>query len=259
MHVNYLFFQSTSLRLGSSSCSTCSTPTDRSLARGLLDINNVLVAVGLGRRAPAQLNSSSSSSSTTTIPKSMFRSTSETKTKTSFSSSSSANTTPSPLTKKQHKRTFSSPIEKTHAPFDISPTLACRARPCYSPVRPDSLIIPTIPPPPSASPTRTIIDRYSDPEVLDRHFTLRNRTRAITSTPEEDERTTDDDHDTFYSAQSSELSTPMIQPARSSHRSHILDIDTDEQRQHQTNVLPPEIDEKRTYVSPDALERTFLS
>lgn len=41
----------------------------------------------------------------------------------------------------------------------------------------------------------------------------------------------------------------MIQARHPSSRSHILDIVTDEQRQHQTEILPPEIDEKQTFLS----------
>jgi hypothetical protein len=41
-------------------------------------------------------------------------------------------------------------------------------------------------------------------------------------------------------------------------RSHILDIETDEQRKHQTKVLPPKIDGKKTHVSQHTLERDFL-
>ena len=100
-------------------------------------------------------------------------------------------------------------------------------------------------------------NRHSDPELLDRHFSLRSRSRTITSTPEEDEHLAADDYDTFYSPQTSELSTPSTQSRL--HRFHLLDIETEDQRKHQTKVLPPKIDDKRTYASQDTLERDFAS
>jgi hypothetical protein len=274
--------------IGSSSSSTCSTPNDRSLARAIFDINTVLVAIGLGRYVPTQLNCSpllsstpsSNSSSTATIPKISFHqtippSTSETKTKYKPTPSSSAHTTPSPSPKKQHKRTCSSPITSTISPIDGSPTMGYRARPFYSPVRPNSLVLPAIPPPPpppppptSESSSRRTHYHHSDPELADRHVSPGNRSIKISSTPEEDVRMTDDDCDRFYSAQSSEISTPMVQPLSLSskmsnsqpqlNRSHILDIETDEQIKHQTKVLPPKIDGKKTHVSQHTLERDFL-
>jgi hypothetical protein len=243
----------------------------------------VLVSIGLGRRIPAQLNSSqpdsstpsSASSSSTTISKTplhptILRSTSEMKTKQKSSPSSSTNTSPSPLTKKQHKRTCSSPIANTVTRMDGSPKIGYRARPCYSPVRPNSLILnPIPPPPPPSSPPRMTSNSHSDPQLVNRHFGRGKQSTKITSTPEEeDEQMTDDDYDKFYSAQSSKLTTPMVQTLSSSSNmsssepqlnfSYILDIDTEEQITHQTKVLPPETDRKKRYVSQDALERDFL-
>lgn len=236
----------------------------------------MLVVIGLGRHVPAQLSRSplisstpsSTSSSTATIPKMSFhetipRSTSETKTKYKPTPSTSAHTTPSPSPKKQHKRTCSSPITST-----VSPTMGYRARPCYSPVRPTTLVLPAIPPPPLQSSSRRTHYYRSDPQLADRHASLRNRSTTITSTPEEDVQMTEDDYDRFYSAQSSEISTPMVQPLSLSskisnsqpqlNRSHILDIETEEQSKHRTKVLPPKIDGKKTYVSRHILERDFL-
>ena len=264
--------------LGSSPSSTCSTPNDRSLARGIFDINTVLVAIGLGRHAPAPANCSplisstpsSNSSSTATIPKmpshqTVPRSISETKTKYKPTPSTSAHTTPSSSPKKQHKRTCSSPITSS-----TSPTAGYRSRPCYSPVRPNTLVLPAIPPPPpplNSSSRKTPYHR-SDPELTHRHLSSRYRSTTITSTPEEDGQVTDDEYDRFYSAQSSELSTPMVQPLSLSAKisnsqpqlncSHILDIETEEQKKHQTKVLPPETDGNKTNVSHHILEREFL-
>jgi len=244
-------------------------------------MSTVLVAIGLGRRIPAELNSpklnsstpSSASSSTTTISKAPLhrtfpRSTSEIKTKQKSSPSSSANTTPSPSTKRQHRRNSSSPITDIVAQTDGSPYSGYRARPCYSPVRPNSLVFSAIPPPPPSSSSRMTNSRNSDPQLVDRLFGYRNQSRKITSTPEEDEQMTDDDYDKFSSAQSSKAFTPMIQPLSSSSNksnsqpqlnySYILDIDTEEQRKHQTKILPPETDKNNTHISPDTLERDFL-
>jgi len=241
----------------------------------------VLVSIGLGHRLPAQLNSSqpssstpsSASSSSTTISKTplhptILRSTSEMKTKqtSSPSSSFSADTSPSPLTKKQHKRTCSSPVTNSVTQMDGSPKMGYRARPCYSPVRPNSLIFNPIPPPP---PPRMTNNSHSDPQLVKRNFGRRKQPTEITSTPEEeDEQINDDDYDKFYSAQSSKLTTPMVQPLSASSTMsssepqlnfpYILDIDTEEQKTHQTKVLPPETDRKKRHVSHDALERDFL-
>jgi hypothetical protein len=241
----------------------------------------MLVSIGLGRRIPAQLNSSqlplstpsSASSSTTTIPKTppnqtILRSTSETNNKQNSSPSTSASTTPSPVTRKQHKRTCSSPTTNTVVQMNGSPNVVYRARPCYSPVRPNSLVLSPIPPPPP--PPRMTHNSHSDSQLVVRPFSARNQSSKITSTPEEDEQMTDDDYDydKFYSAQSSNLSTPMVQPLRSSSNMsnsqpqlnfpYILDIDSEEQRKHQTEVLPPELDRKKPHVSHNALEQDFL-
>jgi hypothetical protein len=109
---------------------------------------------------------------------------------------------------------------------------------------------------------------HSDPQLVDSHFSYRNRSTNITTTPEEDEQMTDDNNDKFYSVQSLKISTPMGQPMSLSSTmsssqpqlnfSYILDIDTEEQRTHQTNILPPETDRQKTHVSPDTHERDFL-
>jgi hypothetical protein len=215
--VNLLLRNSTLLfsPIGSSSSSSCSTPNDRSLARAVFDINSMLTTIGLGRRIPAQLNPSPSSAGTNTkIPdcQTVLRSTSETtnKSKSSVSSSSTA-TTPSPSTRKQHKRTCSSPVANHLEPTDGSPKIGYRARPCYSPVRPNSLVLTSVP-----SPSRTANISHSESHLDDKHTKSRNQSINITSTPEEDEQIIDDDNDRFYSAQSSKISTPMVQSIGSS-------------------------------------------
>jgi hypothetical protein len=40
--------------------------------------------------------------------------------------------------------------------------------------------------------------------------------------------------------------------------SSILDIDSEEQKRHQTKVLPPEIENKNFHISHDVLEKDFL-
>ncbi|CAF1203896.1 unnamed protein product [Adineta steineri] len=251
----------------SSSPSTCSTPNDRSLARAVFDINSMLASIGLGRRLPTQssLSTASSSSSlistpTTTIRnplhETIFRSTSETKSKPISTSSSSTNTSPSPLTKKEHKRTCSTPITNIQTQTNTS-----RARPNYSSTRPNSLALSFIP-----RSSRPINTSHSDSQLVDKHY---NRSTKITSTPEEDEQTINDDgDDRFYSAQSSKTTTPMVQsfgmPIKTSNSqpqlNHpcLLDIDTEEQVEHKTKVLPPSVDKKKLFHSSDTLERDFL-
>jgi hypothetical protein len=256
-----------------------------------------LVAVGLGRRVPAQLNSPQSVSSTppstssnlatlitrTPVHPTILRSTSETKTKqksspssstnttpsssTNTTPSSSTNTTPSPLTKKQHKRTASTPLTDTVFQTNGSSNIGYRARPCYSPVRPNSLVLSSIPPPPP-SPSRPPHISHSDSQLNNKPFYHRHQSTNISRTPEEDEKIIDDDNDDFYSAQSSKISTPMVQSLGSSSNisnsqpqldcSWILDIETEEQKTHKTQVLPPAIDRKTTHVSHEDLERDFL-
>ena len=211
----------------------------------------------------------------TPVQPTIFRSTSETKTKqksspsssTNTTPSSSANTTPSPITKKQHKRTASTPLTDTVLQTNGCANIGYRARPCYSPVRPNSLVLSSIPPPPP-SPSRPAHISHSDSQLNNKPFYHPHQPTKITHTPEEAEKITDDNNDDFYSAQSSKISTPMVQSLGTSSNisnsqpqldySCILDIETDEQKTHKTQVLPPAIDRKKTYVSHEALERDFL-
>lgn len=208
------------LYLDSSSSSSCSTPNDCSIVRALSDINSLLLAVGLGKKPAAQTclsTSSSTSSSTVATPKAsvqspILRSTSEIN-----QLSASARTTPSPQLKRQHKRTCSSPIAHTIKQINDSPKTNYRSRPSYPPIRPDSLAFSFIPPPPPPSSSSS----------------NHSLSTAITSTPEEDEDFDDDDdgdYEKFYSAHSSKISTPMVQPLTVANRSNIIDIETDEQK-----------------------------
>ncbi len=196
--------------------------------------------------------SSATTKTRTHLHQTILRSTSETKNKQNSSPSSSTNTTPSPLTKKQHKRACSSPITDTFTQMNGSINIGYRTRPCHSPVRPNSLILPSIPPRASS---RLINISHSDSQLDDKHFSRKNRSVKMSRTPEEDEQTTDDDTDQFYSAHSSKISTPMVQSLGSSSNisnsqpqlsfSCILDIDTEEQLKHKIKVLPPETDRKQ--------------
>ncbi|CAF2633577.1 unnamed protein product [Rotaria sp. Silwood2] len=259
-------------QLDSSSSSTCSTPNDRSLLRGIFDINSMLISIGLGRPPPARLNfsefilstpsfyTSSSSSSTTTIKsivnKTMLRSTSETANGQNPSLSSSTNTTPSPLIKKQHKRACSSPITDTLAQTNGSPNMGYRAGPCYSTIRPNCLILSSKPPAlSSAIPNIS----QSDSHLVDSHFSHRNETTTINNSKQKNKKITHNNSETFRSTQSSEICPPMTHSIISSlnmstsqpqlNFSHILDIDSEEQRQHEAGVLTPDIDKKEVYES----------
>ena len=154
--------------------------------------------------------------------------------------------TVSPPNKKEHKRTSSSP-NATNAICNIG----YRARPLYSPARPDSLVFPSIPP--AAERTRI---SHSDSHLPDH----RHRPRRVTSTPEEEEESTDE----LDSAPLSSTLADMEQPSNRSnsaqqlHSFALLDIDTHEQVAHRAKPLPPDIDRKTFHLSLDALERDLL-
>jgi hypothetical protein len=57
--------------------------------------------------------------------------------------------------------------------------------------------------------------------------------------------------------QSFSLSSKISNSQPQLNRSHIIEIKTEEQRKHQTKVLPPEMDGKK-HVSRHTLERDFL-
>ena len=81
----------------------------------------------------------------------------------------------------------------------------------------------------------------------------------MSSTPEEDEHPHPHHYVNFYSAQSSMgIISNLSKSEQQLHVSHILDIETDEQKRHQTKVLPPEIDRKKFFISLEALERDLL-
>ncbi|CAF2122037.1 unnamed protein product [Rotaria magnacalcarata] len=245
--------------ISSSSSSACSTPNDRSLARGIFDINSVLMAFGLGRRTPARLNSSplistSASSSTTTIPQTlnqpMLRSASEV----TNTQASSTSTTPSPSTKKQHKRTCSTPLTTdTLAPTNgYIINVAYQPRPSGSLIRPNSRIISSKPP--HSSPT-TINISQSDSHLVNSHFDRRNQATTTTNNvPQGKKSMVHHTNERFYLTQSSEIHTPMVPSIASSsnmsasqpqlHFSSILDIDSEEQRKHGAQVLAPKTDRK---------------
>ncbi|CAF3376725.1 unnamed protein product [Rotaria socialis] len=246
-------------KLGSSSSSTCSTPNDRSLARGIFDINSVLMAIGLGHRTPARLNSSplissSTSSSVTTIPKTlnqpMLRSASEVTNK----QASSTSTTPSPATKKQHKRTCSTPLTDTLVPTNGYINVAYQPRPSGSLIRPNSRIISSKP---SHSSSTRINISQSDSHLVNSHLNHRNPATTTTTTnnvPQGKETMAHRTSERFYLTQSSEIHTHMVPSIASSsnmsasqpqlHFSSILDIDSEEQRKHRAQVLAPKTDRK---------------
>ncbi len=109
-----------------------------------------------------------------------------------------------------------------------------RSRHCYSPARPNSLIL-----------------------------SSQNSSQKIPH-----DQIIDDDNEKYYSAQSSKISTPMVHSIGLSSYikntdeklflSSILDIDSEEQKRHQTKVLPPEIENKNFHISHDVLEKDFL-
>ena len=87
----------------------------------------------------------------------------------------------------------------------------------------------------------------------------------MSSTPEEDEHISDTDqqhphhYQNFFSPHSPIGTTSNLSKSEQQlHVSHLLDIETDEQKKHQTKTLPPEIDRKKFFVSLEALERDLL-
>jgi hypothetical protein len=203
------FIKSFSLIGSSSSSSACSTPNDRFFTRALFDINSILTTIGLGRRIPAQHNPSTITNNTPQSHSDVLRSPS--------------------VIKKPSIRTSSSPITGHSEETSEYVNIDYRARPCYSPARPNSLIL-------SSLSSRTNRENSS-------------QQNEIMNTSEEDGQITEDDNEKYYSAQSSKISTPMIQSyMRNSQQqlilSSILDIDNDEQEKHQTEVLSPQIENK---------------
>ena len=198
-----------SFYIDSSSSSTCSTPNDCSLSRAFFDINSFLVSIGLGRRLPTHLRSSTS---TLKSPPS------EIKLKPQIPSSSSANTTPSPLTKKQHKRACSSPT--TNGLINIG----YRTRPAFSSTRPNSLVLSST----SSSSLGLIPNISQSDSQLDETY--------FHATKQEDEQTSIDGavRDNSYFAKSSKRSTPMTtsnsQPLLNC--PYLIDTDTEEQLSH---------------------------
>ncbi|CAF4142487.1 unnamed protein product, partial [Rotaria magnacalcarata] len=209
--------------IGSSSSSLCSTPNDRSLARAFLDINSMLVAVGLGRRVPTQDDQSSirpvqhsslvlhSSNETITI---------------------------------RHPTKANTPLaETTQANGFLN--VDYRVEPFISPIRPNSLVL-------SASQSSS------------------QKTQILRPPSIETQHMTDDETEKYYSAQSSKISTPMINSMDSAtykanfedklKLSSILDIDkSEEQKKHQTNSSTPKNEiHKNFHLSRPVLGKDFL-
>lgn len=133
--------------------------------------------------------------------------------------------------RKHTKRTSSSSITDDNDFVKVN----YRSRPCNSPIRPNSLVL--------------------------------SSQNSSQKNPHE-HNVDDDNSEKYYSAQSSKISTPMIHSLgvsssiKSSNEklylSSILDIDSDEQKNHQTKILPPKIDKKYFHLSHDVLEKDFL-
>ncbi|CAF0845104.1 unnamed protein product [Adineta ricciae] len=168
-----------------------------------------IISIGLGRRLPTHLPSSTS---TLKSPPS------EIKSKQQNPSSSSANTTPSPLTKKQHKRACSSPT--TNGLVNIG---YC-TRPAFSSTRPNSLVLSST----SSSSLGLIPNISQSDSQLDETY--------FHATKQEDRQSSIDGaaSDNFYSVKSSKMSTSMTtsnsQPLLNC--PYLIDIDTEEQLSH---------------------------
>lgn len=212
--------------LGSSTSSIQLNVSDHSLARGLFDITSMLMKIVLGRSPPPTRTFDDFS-----VQNKVF--------------SSSLSFSPPPLPKKQHKRTASSPIET------VNEEAILRSRPCYSTIRPNSLVLnPIAPPPPTF---RSTFDPISQSDSQLNH---RQRPCALrmSSTPEDIE--SDEKMSTITTIPNK---CHLSKSAQQLHFSSILDIETEEQQQHQTVVLRPETDRKKFSISLQELERDFLS
>ncbi|CAF3953866.1 unnamed protein product [Rotaria sordida] len=223
-----------SRRLGSSSSSLCSTPNDRSLGRAIFDINTMLMSIGLGRHLPAQIDASSIRT---------FQQQQQQQPPVIYSTNETVKT-------KDHKKMNSTPIindtiKQTNEFINID----YRSEPFYSPIRPNSLILLS-----SASSSSSQNSSQKNPIISP---TINNQ------------QIIDDDNEKYYSAQSSKISTPMIHSMDlSTYRenfedklilSSIRDIDNDEQKKHQTKVLPTHIENNKNFsILPHILEKDFL-
>lgn len=215
------------------------------------------MAIGLGRCMPTPSNvphfsfsaisPPSLSTATKAANKTMLRSTSETKPTQKGTKSSSNNTTPSPLAKKQHKRTSSTPITEVFGKTNGYANVAYQPRSYVSSSRPNSLIFSSNAPPLSS--VMTSISQ-SDSHLVDSHFSHRNQYTTINSVPEGHTQMNFNNTERFYLAQSSETSPHLGQLNMSAsqpqlHYSSILDIDSEEQRKHKVETLTPETGRKK--------------
>ncbi|CAF3320124.1 unnamed protein product [Rotaria socialis] len=189
--------------IDSSSSSLCSTPNDRSLARAFLDINSMLVAVGLGRRIPIQVDPSSIRP--IQHPSLVLHSSNETVTI-------------------RHPTETNTPSAETLQANELL-NVDYRSEPFISPIRPNSLVL-------TASQSSSQKSQILRPPSI------------------ENQHMTDDENEKYYSAQSSKISTPMINSMDLAtykanfedklKLSSLLDIDkSEEQKKHQTKSSTP--------------------
>ena len=199
----------------SSSSSLCSTVNDRSLAHALFDINSMLTIIGLGRRIPTQVNSPST-------PKSRYSSVAHCSTNETMPKNISS------IINKHGKQINSlSSIDDSKLKSQFVNNNS-RLELLNSHIRPNSLIF-------SFSPSSLSSENSNQ------------RNKILTTSVENEQLNDDDDHDKYYSAQSSKISTPMVHPIDSSfYRGNleekllltsILDIDNDDQQTiHRTKI-----------------------
>jgi hypothetical protein len=150
----------------------------------------MLTSVGLGRRLPVPSNSPSSSTTTTPSHYSVNHCSSKDK----LFSSLSTSTMPSPITKTCRQRINLSPLTVDTDANTNAINVNYRTRPYSSPVRPNSLVL-------SLSKIDSQLDAINPslPTSVDNSLDV------------DDHSSIDDDTDKYYSAQSSNLSTPSMQ------------------------------------------------
>lgn len=216
---------------------------DHSLADGLLSATNLLATVGFGH-AVTERNVSTKEKNTETIfpaTVNLNHSVSENGMgRSQFSTRSS-----SPI-RKQHKRTSSSPLEHLSMPKSNSIYFHIQDRPNSTPSKHETLPPLSIaPPPPPTSSSRQNPFSLSDSHLLNCRVDTSNQfgNKSMSSSRPR----------FHYSSSTSGL---WNYDERARHSS-LLDIDTEEQKEHRARVLPAEINET-VPIPHHSLEKEFL-
>ena len=221
----------------------CLTPKDRSLTCGFFTIAQALENISTAQFSGFQIGNSTDSVGKEIRPSPQV---SMESLNTNYGLSNDNSDSVS-LPRHQHQRTASSPEQHIITSDENSPIRTHRPRPLSTRIQANSISFPAIPPPPS--PQHSAHTSHSDSQ-LDGQFRFPqgriingaqqrsndDQTKRINSAPADGTRWSSEEENFFSS---------------------LLDVETDEQKQHRTKVLPPKI-ERQDAISSDALERIFL-